>query len=50
MVLTLGTDDIEQLQVYIDASHAIHGDAKSPTGMIITMGKECCWILARQDV
>ena len=50
MVLTLGSADIEQLQVYIDASHAIHGDAKSPTGMIITMGKECCWILARQDV
>jgi len=38
LVLTLGADDIEQIKIYIDASHAVHEDAKSHTGVVITMG------------
>jgi hypothetical protein len=38
-VLTLGADDLRQITIYIDASHAVHGDAKSHTGVVITMGK-----------
>jgi len=38
LVLTLGADEIEQIRIYIDASHAVHEDAKSHTGVVITMG------------
>jgi len=39
MVLTIGANDIYQIQSYIDASHAPHDDAKSHTGMVITLGQ-----------
>lgn len=39
LVLTLGADDLQQIKIYIDASHAVHADAKSHTGVVITMGK-----------
>ena len=39
MVLTLGADDLTQLHAFIDASHAVHEDAKSHTGVVTTFGK-----------
>jgi N-acetylmuramoyl-L-alanine amidase len=39
LVLTLGADDIQQIKIFIDASHAVHDDAKSHTGVVITLGK-----------
>ena len=38
MVLTLGAKDLEELHAYVDASHAIHPDAKSHTGLAVTLG------------
>jgi hypothetical protein len=37
-VLVLGAKDILQLHAYIDASHAVHHDAKGHTGLAITLG------------
>ena len=39
LVLTIGASDILQIQSFIDASHAPHADAKSHTGMVITLGQ-----------
>jgi len=36
--LELGIKDIEQLQVYTDASYAEHSDRKSHTGIMVTLG------------
>lgn len=38
--LTLGSDEAEisQLRVFVDASHAVHKDAKSHTGLMATFG------------
>lgn len=41
LALTLGADDLSQIKIYIDASHAVHEDAKSHTGVVITMGTGC---------
>ena len=38
MVLTLGAKDLDELHAYVDASHAIHPDAKSHTGLTVTLG------------
>ena len=39
LMLTLEADDLDQMHVYIDASHAVHPDMKSHTGVVATFGK-----------
>jgi len=38
MAITLGATDVTELHAYIDASHGVHVDAKSHTGLAVTMG------------
>jgi hypothetical protein len=39
MELVLGADDLTQMHAYIDASHAVHDDGKSHTGLVVTFGR-----------
>jgi hypothetical protein len=36
--LTLGTDEINSIRIWVDASYAVHKDMKSQTGGIMLMG------------
>jgi hypothetical protein len=39
MVLKLEGEDLSEIHAYVDASHAVHPDAKSQTGVTITLGR-----------
>ena len=39
MKLTLEAEDLTQIHAFVDASHAVHLDAKSHSGLIITLGR-----------
>jgi hypothetical protein len=38
LYLTLGADDLNTIQTWVDASYAVHPDMKSHTGGVISMG------------
>ena len=39
MTLTLEAEDLREVHGYVDASHALHPDAKSHTGLVVTLGR-----------
>ena len=39
LTLTLEAEDLREVHGYVDASHALHPDAKSHTGLVVTLGR-----------